>query len=481
MQKQAPNVGRVLTMVLFALSCFGLLLFLWLSFGGPVPLKPQGYRFKVAFPEAATLGLEADVRMAGVNVGKVRQKELDPAGNRTLVTIELENKYAPVKQDARGILRQKTLLGETYVELTPGDPGAEDVPEGGRLKNGRVVDSVQLDEIFEAFDPVTRQAFRSWQQSLAPSIEGRGMDLNDAFGNLPTFAASGADLLEVLNTQSGAVSRLFSNTGVVFAALTRREDQLANLIRNSEATFAATASEREALAESFQIFPTFLDESRLTLRRLQRFSVDTRPLIRDLRPVARDLRPTLRSVRLLAPDLKAFFQDLGPLIAAAKRGLPALRAVLRETRPTLARLGPFLQELNPILEWLEQNQREVSTFLSNGISAVADETESLDPIGRGHYLTQIGPTGTESVAVYPNRLPTNRGNAYIGPAQLDSRILNIRSITPSFDCNNAGGDQDPDTTLPTTAPGCLTQTPPDFQGRRTKYPQVRGNDYSRNR
>ena len=65
-------------MVLFALSCFGLLLFLWLSFGGPIPLKPKGYRFKVAFPEATQLGLEADVRVAGVSVGKVVAKDARP-------------------------------------------------------------------------------------------------------------------------------------------------------------------------------------------------------------------------------------------------------------------------------------------------------------------------------------------------------------------------------------------------------------------
>ena len=36
MNKAAPSPLRVLTMVVFALSCFGLLLFLWLSFGGPI-------------------------------------------------------------------------------------------------------------------------------------------------------------------------------------------------------------------------------------------------------------------------------------------------------------------------------------------------------------------------------------------------------------------------------------------------------------
>ena len=60
-------------MVVFALSCFGLLLFLWLSFGGPVPLKPKGYRVTVNFPEATTLAQEADVRVAGVPIGRVAE------------------------------------------------------------------------------------------------------------------------------------------------------------------------------------------------------------------------------------------------------------------------------------------------------------------------------------------------------------------------------------------------------------------------
>src|SRR5438874_3082945 len=153
-----------MTMVVFALSCFGLLLFLWLSFGGAVPLKPKGYRFQVAFPEAPTLGIEADVRVAGVSVGKVVAKDLDKPHNRTLVTIQLDRRFAPLRSDARALLRQKTLLGETYVELTPGTTHAPFLPENGRLKNSRVAHTVELDEIFRAFDPETRHKFRIWQQ-----------------------------------------------------------------------------------------------------------------------------------------------------------------------------------------------------------------------------------------------------------------------------------------------------------------------------
>ena len=129
MQKQAPSLGRILAMVIFAMSCFGLLLYLWLAFGGPVPLKPQSYRVEAAFPEAATLAQEADVRIAGVSVGRVKTKELnDEDGTikpNTIVEFEIKDEYAPIPANTQAMLRQKTLLGETYVELTPGTLGRD--------------------------------------------------------------------------------------------------------------------------------------------------------------------------------------------------------------------------------------------------------------------------------------------------------------------------------------------------------------------
>src|SRR5688572_69480 len=133
MQKQAPTVGRLLTMVIFALSCFGLLLFLWLAFGGPIPLKPKGYRVQVAVPEANQLAIEADVRSSGVSVGKIRAKRKAGKGNKTIVDVELDRKFAPLDADARVIMRSKTILGERFLEISRGDPGGPTIPEGGRL------------------------------------------------------------------------------------------------------------------------------------------------------------------------------------------------------------------------------------------------------------------------------------------------------------------------------------------------------------
>ncbi len=141
MQKQAPSVGRILVAVGFTLSCFGLILFLWIAFGGPIPLKPESYRITAYFPEATQLAQESDVRIGGVSVGKVKTIELAPADKRvngndtTEAVIEIEPEFAPISEDARAILRQKTLLGETYVELTSGTEAGEQSAGSGLARS----------------------------------------------------------------------------------------------------------------------------------------------------------------------------------------------------------------------------------------------------------------------------------------------------------------------------------------------------------
>ena len=265
MQKQAPTVGRILVMAIFTLSCFGLLLYLWSAFGGPVPLKPHGYRFETSFAEATQLAQEADVRISGVNVGRV--KKLDLGDGRTDVEIELKDEYAPIPQDSRAILRQKTLLGETYVELTPGTQTAPDIPEGGRLETTQVASTVELDEIFRAFDKETREAFQVWQQDLGKGIEGNGAGFSDFLGVLPEFAQNTNEVLKILNSQERAIREGIKNTGVVFDALTERGNQLTQWIDNSNNLLETTGRRDDRLRALFQAFPSFIDESSSTLRR----------------------------------------------------------------------------------------------------------------------------------------------------------------------------------------------------------------------
>jgi phospholipid/cholesterol/gamma-HCH transport system substrate-binding protein len=435
MQKQAPTIGRLLVMVGFALSCFGLLLFLWLAFGGPIPLAPKGYRFQTSFDAATQLAKEADVRISGVSVGKVKEIQTQSDG-RTKVTIQLDSKYAPLPKDSHAILRQKTLLGETYVELTPGDKGTGTIPENGTLPKSQVSPTVELDEIFRAFDSKTREAFQNWMQSQAASFHGRGQDINDALGNLGPLAVDADTLLRILNAQESDVRGVVRDTGTVFNALSARDDELASLITNSNRVFSVTAQRDQDLKDLFRVLPTFQRESTTTVNRLTRFANNTNPLVTQLRPAARELSPTLQQLSLLAPDLKGLFHDIPPLETASQAGLPALERFLDEFRPFLGEFDAPLRQLNPILRFIGAYRNELRAFLTNVPAATQAVDRPANAKGPVHYLRTLNPVNPENLAQYPHRIGTNRNNAYELPGGYLQLAQDQRKTYETRACGN---------------------------------------------
>src|SRR5206468_916537 len=142
---------------------------------------------------------------------------------------------------------------------------------GGSLRPGAIGDTVQLDEIFRSFDAPTRHAFQVWFDQQGKAVGQHGADLNAALANLAPFAENANVLLGILHDQSSDTRTLVRDTGVVFDALSERDGQLTQLIDNSNRVFRTTASRNRALAQTFQILPTFIDEGRQTTDRLTAF------------------------------------------------------------------------------------------------------------------------------------------------------------------------------------------------------------------
>ena len=456
MIKQAPSLARILTMVAFGLSCFGILVFLWLNFGGSVPLQPKGYRLNVQFPQATQLAQEADVRISGVPVGRVKRVEPDEQTGLTDTVLEIDSRFAPLPKDTRAILRQKTLLGETYVELAPGTGSSEDIDDGGDLPQGQVADTVALDEILRTFDPETRRRFSVWLDQQGRAVENSGPAINAALANLTPFAEETDDVLKVLHAQGAATRGFVRDTGAVFEALTERQGQLRDLIVNSNRLWSTTARRDAELADTFRVLPTFLREGRATTRRLTQFATNTNPLIDQLRPAARQLSPTLVDLEALAPDLRGFFNDLGPLVRFGRSGLPATEQVLDNTRPLLGRLDPFLRNFTPIVDWLGLYQREIAAFFANDSAATQATGTDFAGTGSLHYLRTTNPTNPEMLAGYAHRIGSNRSNPYTQPGGYDKlKSEGHFDVYGSYVCTSNPVPAPPEPSLP--------YLPPDLQ------------------
>jgi len=415
MNKQAPSAARILTMVAFAGSCVGLLLFLWLSFGGSIPLAPEGYRFNVEFDQAISLASQSDVRISGVSVGKVISVTLDRRTGLTRAVIEIDKQYAPRPADTKAILRQKTLLGETYVSLSPGSPTGPKLPDGGTLPQAQVAPTVQLDQILSTFDPATRRAFSTWMVDDGIALTNRGENFNAALAELYPFATNVDSVLTVLHRQSAATTTLLRDGGAVFSALASSPTQLQGFVRNSNGVFAATAAQDTALADTVEAFPAFLVATRVSINRLTRFAVTTKPLVDELRPAAVQLGPALVSLAALAPALQDLFVDIGPLTRASTAGVPALERFLNDTVPLLTRLTPYLGGVVPVLNYINTYRGEIAGFFANSTASTQADEPSSAGTGLLHYVRAAQPVNPEVLTEYPHRLESNRGNPYLEP------------------------------------------------------------------
>jgi virulence factor Mce-like protein len=495
MQKRAPTLANLLVISLFALSCFGLLLFLWESFGGSVPLKPKGYRIEVAFPRTMLLAEESDVRISGVPVGHVTRLKRNIEG-RNEVTLEINHQYAPIRANMHAILRQKTLLGETYVELLPGPRIGPYIPEGGRLANSQVVPSVTFDDILSALDPKTRRAFQLWQQSLAAGFTGQGEDLNAAFATLDPFVGHANEVAAVAASQEGALTAVVRGTGEVFDALSERDHQLRGLIVNGERAFSALAQSSQAFAQAFRELPAFEHNSSVALRSIDSLAVDANPLLDQLAPAEIQLAGLTQSLKTFAPDFNNLLTGLGPLTQAAKVGVPDIKKQLNLTVPLLESTIPFTRNFNPFLEELSRYVPELQALLANATAATQGSSQEGGATGpRVHYLGALPLVNPDSLSLYAQRSGFNRANPYQasgasrGVGSGGMPVFNAGTCANAVPTISGPGNakvpqsliellvalhyiQPQGSTAAVPAPACTQAAPFTINGRTTQFPQV---------
>ena len=473
METRPPTLAGLAAVVGFALSCFGLLVYLWTAFGGPTPLAPESYRFTALYPDATQLIAQTDVRISGVDVGRVT--DVTQEGELARAEIELNAEHAPIPAETRTILRRKTLLGEPFIELIPptedGRSG-EMLPEDGELEPGQTKLAVDLDEVLRALDRPTRRELKLVLAELARGVGDQGRALNSAIGNLAPTAEGGADLFAILNSQRRATQTLIRDSGEVLEALSERRGALSGLVKSGAGVLDATASRDRELTETVKLLPPLLAELRPTLELSRELAVDAKPLLDELGPASKLLPGTLRDLHALAPDLRATFEALGPVLDRAPTGIPALTSTLAAARPLMRESLPALRDAIPGLEFVLPYHRELAGWQTK--LGLATQSSAVDAQGtRRHILRTIIPLTPEGLGIFQGdplkMLASNRHNPYAKPGYLDE--LAPPGHLKTFDCDNEATGLDLPYPLD-DAPPCTEQGPFSFNGFTGTYPQV---------
>ncbi|HZV73242.1 MAG TPA: MlaD family protein [Conexibacter sp.] len=297
----------------------------------------HGYRLHAVFESSNNLRPGSPVRIAGVNVGKVKSVDRYKDTNLTDVTMEIDQAGLPIHRDATLKIRPRIFLeGNFFVDLKPGSPSAPDVPENGTIGPTQTATPVQLDELFTALQSDQRADLQVLLQqfgkalssqptvaqdaTLPADVRGKtgAQGLNESYTYAPD-ALKGSALVNsaLLGTQPHDLSRMIASIARLTTALRTRESALQGLIVNFNTTAGAFAAQSGALQSAVGLLGPTLTTADAAFKSLDASFPATRGFARDFLPAVQETPATVQAAfpwiaqtrALLRPD------ELGGLLA----------------------------------------------------------------------------------------------------------------------------------------------------------------------
>ncbi|MGH7721995.1 MAG: MlaD family protein [Candidatus Dormibacteria bacterium] len=279
----------------FTIFCFLVMEFLAVNIGQPNPLSAD-YTLHAVFADADGVPTAADVRVSGVDVGKVTSISHDPSSpGYSVVTMQIGNRQAvPVYSNGFAKVRPKTLLGEKYVDLTVGSSAsAEAIASGGYLPVAETGKDVSNDEIFNSFDSKTRVEQQQVLAALDAATRGRAGDIQAILPQLQQVVANLTPVAQVYEKDQPQTDAIFVQLNTVMQALADEHQQLAGFLANGNVALGAIAQKDQALVTTLQEASNVATEINTAMT----------PTIAAQRKSLDELAPTLASENNLLYDI----------------------------------------------------------------------------------------------------------------------------------------------------------------------------------
>lgn len=361
-----------------------ILAYYYVTAGGRLPFAGHLYTVTAQVRDPQGLLKHADVRAAGVKVGSVSNlsNTITPSGTITEVQMQLDGSVAPIYRDATVLVRQKTLVGENYIELTRGVPRYGQVPDGGTLPLAQDLESVPLDKILNSLTPAVRRQVQVDLESLGGGLHHEGAHLNEFLGQLEPTVQNGGTVLQLLNAQKQQVAGVVQQTGAVMQALADRTQALRTLVTGGMQAAQAVASRDTALATGLADLPGTLAQANTSVARLSSFSGLAAPVISNLRVAVANLQPVMRALQPTAAAARTLFHKLPPFLRVANPLLGRLGTFSAAAGPAVPALEAFLRQTNPALGFLKPYYRDVGSLLQNFGGTLMQQSATGDYIGR---------------------------------------------------------------------------------------------------
>jgi phospholipid/cholesterol/gamma-HCH transport system substrate-binding protein len=328
----------------------------WIPFLGDDQFE---LKVEISTAQAVTPGQGQTVNMAGVEVGDLREVDLEDG--RAIVTMGINRPYEDlIHEDATVLMRPRTGLQDMTMEIDPGESGPL-VEEGHTIPLEQSEPNVQPDQILESLDGDTQNYLRLLIQGGAKGLAGRGEEFS---AGLRRFEPLGRDLARIntrLAKRRKNISRAISSFADLSEALARSDTRLADFVSSQNEVFGAFAEQEASLRETLQELPSALGET----------------------------RAALASGRVLAEELGPASEALIPAAQAFAPGQVAAQRLARES------LGPISDQIRPFTRRIRSPLRHLSQGAEPLGETVGATSRTFGDLNRLFNAWAYNPAGTQ--------------------------------------------------------------------------------------
>ncbi|HUR83899.1 MAG TPA: MlaD family protein [Solirubrobacteraceae bacterium] len=329
----------------------------------------SNYTVHARFVSASQIVKGNAVKVSGVSIGSVGEIKLTDNGQADVELKISDDGYLPLRRGTRAIVRQQSLSGvaNRYVDLQLGGAAGAGIDDGGTLPTDSTEAAVDLDQIFNTFDPPAREGTQKSIEFLRDFQAGSEDEANAALHYLNPALSSSSRLFAEVNRNTPDFQRFIVETSKLVTDVSAQDDVLSGLVRNLAATTSALTSNGESLAEGIGLLPDVMRKSNTTFVNLRASLDDLTPLVVDAKPIVRDkLIPLMDQLRPFARDAQPVVRDLSATVRRDGKDNDLVELLRRQ--PALSQIAT---------ETAERNGKDRPGALPETIKAVEGATPQL--------------------------------------------------------------------------------------------------------
>jgi phospholipid/cholesterol/gamma-HCH transport system substrate-binding protein len=255
--------------------------------------------YRAVFNEVSGLTVGDEVRIAGVDVGKVTEIDVR-SDNTVMVTFEVGSSHQ-LTTDTNATIQYRNLIGDRILQLSRSsdDPSSrsESLPVGGTIPAEHTESALDLDTLLNGFKPLFAGLNPSQVNELSGQLVQVLQGQESSVANLVDHVAS---FTTAIGDREVLIGQVIGNLNSVLGTLDARKDTVGLLIDRLAALLAGLDKQDTQILDAAARLTGFADRTSTLVARVRG----------DLRSDLQALRTTARGINLNSSTLETVLKKL---------------------------------------------------------------------------------------------------------------------------------------------------------------------------